>query len=117
MEINGTRTVLIPKVSNPLHMNQFRLISFCNILYKIISKMLVNRLQSVIHFCIDEIQSPLMLERLILEITLAAFQLLYFLKHKKLGRSGLFALKLDMARLMTGLNGRFKGDACSIRFF
>lgn len=61
-EINSTWIVLIPKVSNSLHMNQFRPISLCNILYKIISKMLVNRLQSVIHCCIDEAQSVFVLE-------------------------------------------------------
>lgn len=42
-DINGTRIVPIPKVSNPNLMSHFRPISFCNIMYKISEKMLVNR--------------------------------------------------------------------------
>ncbi|KAA3480211.1 reverse transcriptase [Gossypium australe] len=86
VEINGTQIVLIPKVSNSQNMNQFRPISLCNILYKIISKMLVNRLQSMIHYCIDETQNAFVLGRIIPNNILVAYEILHFLKHKRVGR-------------------------------
>ena len=50
-----TLIVLIPKVDNPKHLKQFRPISLCNVVYKIITKVLVNRVRPFLH----EIVSPL----------------------------------------------------------
>lgn len=97
-EINSTRIVLILKVGNPQNMGQFRLISLFKILYKIISKMLANRLQSIIHYCIDEAQSAFVLGQLIYDNILAAYEILHCLKNKRGGRVGSFPLKLDMSK-------------------
>ncbi|KAA3490135.1 reverse transcriptase [Gossypium australe] len=52
--VNVTEIVLIPKIPNPSTLVNFRLISLCSVLYKIVAKTIANRLQNVIGSCIDE---------------------------------------------------------------
>ena len=47
-EVNHTFLTLIPMVTNSSHLADYRPISYCNVLHKIISKILSNRLQVVV---------------------------------------------------------------------
>lgn len=55
--INTTFIVLILKVDNPQRLNEFRPISLVGSMYKIIAKLLANRLRLVIGSVISETQS------------------------------------------------------------
>ncbi len=48
-EVNNSLIVLIPKTQSPSSFKHFRLISLCNIVYKIISKLIVARLRPLLH--------------------------------------------------------------------
>ena len=46
--LNHTLITLIPKCKNPESFNHYRLISLCNTVYKVVSKIVVGRLRSLL---------------------------------------------------------------------
>lgn len=69
---NSKHIVLIPKVDSPEVITQHRPISLCNVVYKIISRMLANRLKRIISEVISPIQSAFSPGRLITDNVLVA---------------------------------------------
>ena len=53
---NTTTINLIPKVQYPSHPRDFRLIAYCHVLYKFISKLIYSRLKLVMGNVIDQAQ-------------------------------------------------------------
>lgn len=64
-DLHETRIILIPKSKNPKVLKGFRPIALSNVSYRIISKMLANRLKGVLGDLVSETQSAFILGWLI----------------------------------------------------
>ena len=97
IEQNHTFIALIPKQLGASSVHQFRSISLCNIIYKIISKILANRFKGLVHHFISLHQSAFIPTRTIQDNTIMAYELFHTVNSKR-GRGGLMAIKIDMEK-------------------
>ena len=97
-EINFTYIVLIPKVKMPEKMIDYRPISLCNVISKIIAKVLANRLKQILLHVISPTQNAFVLGGLIIDNILVAYEVLHAMHCKKKGKKGGLALKLDVSK-------------------
>ena len=95
---NDTHIVLVPKSKNPKRVTEYRPINLCNVVYKLASKTLVNRLKRLLPSIISDIQSAFVNGRLIIDNVLVAFKTIHHISQRKVGVIGEMALKLDMSK-------------------
>ncbi|PNX99600.1 ribonuclease H [Trifolium pratense] len=93
-----TNIWLIPKCDNPTSMKDLRPISLCNVLYKMISKLLANKLKRCLGKCVSEEQPTFLERRSIIDNALVAIEVLHAMKRKTRGWRGDLALKIDISK-------------------
>ncbi|XP_057416032.1 uncharacterized protein LOC130710699 [Lotus japonicus] len=98
LAINDTFICLIPKVSKPQSPKDLRPISLCNVLMKIVTKCIANRLKHILPKLVGETQSAFIPGRLITDNALIGMEVFHYMKKKKHGKQGWMALKLDMSK-------------------
>jgi hypothetical protein len=96
--MNFTYIALIPKIKSPEKFSDFWPISLCNIIYKMVSKVLANRLKVWLPKIISPFQSAFIQGRLISDNIIAAYETLYTMHSKMYGKKGYMATKLDMSK-------------------
>jgi hypothetical protein len=93
--INYSYTAFVPKSAKASNVKDFRPIRLCNVLYKVIVKVLANRLKQVLPKIISQQQSAFLLGRLISENILVANEALHTMASWLLnwqGRNGIWLL-------------------------
>jgi uncharacterized protein YdcH (DUF465 family) len=96
--INMTNIVLIPKISSPQSVTYFRPISLCNVIYKLISKVLANRFKGVLSGIISSSQSAFLAGWLITDNVIIAYEILHTMQNRLWSKVGFMGLKLDMSK-------------------
>ena len=96
--MNHTFISLILKIKAPSSVTNFRPISLCNVVYKIISKTLAERMKSFLPISISESQAAFVPGRQILDNVDIAHEFMHHLNNCRKGNDGFLALKLDMSK-------------------
>ena len=73
-------------------------ISLNNVLYRIVFKVLANRLKKILPHIISMSQSAFLPDRLITDNVLVAFETMHCINQRSKGKEGLMAIKLDMSK-------------------
>lgn len=94
---NDALLVLIPKVAKPECITQFRPVSLCNVLFKVITKMMVIRLKNVISKLIGPAQASFIPGRLSIGNIVVVQEAVHSMRRKQ-GRKGWMLLKLDLEK-------------------
>jgi hypothetical protein len=93
--LNSTLINLIPKEYEVRTLDKFRLISLCNLVYKIISKVIANRLKPLLPLLISKEQSGFVEGRQTMDNVIQAHEIIHTLKIRKKSR---MIIQLDFSK-------------------
>lgn len=95
---NSAFITLIPKHKNPSTPKYFRPISMCNMVMKIVTRAIANRLKGILPYIISEEQSAFVKGRLITDNVMIFMECFHWIKNKNKGKKETMGLKLDMSK-------------------
>ncbi|XP_019099765.1 PREDICTED: uncharacterized protein LOC109132546 [Camelina sativa] len=96
--INHTNICLIPKITEPTSLTEYIPIALCNVLYKIISKCLVNRLKKHLNNIVSDTQAAFIPVRLVTDNIMIAHEVMLSLKSRKRVSQNYMAIKTDVTK-------------------
>ena len=105
--LNHTPIALIPKVKKPRKVTEYRPISLCNVIYRIVAKTIANRLKQILHLIIAPTQSAFVPNRLITDNIIIGYECLHKIRSSKSKKGGLITLKLDISKAYDMVEWRF----------
>nr|GEX15550.1 RNA-directed DNA polymerase, eukaryota, reverse transcriptase zinc-binding domain protein [Tanacetum cinerariifolium] len=108
-ELNATLITLVPKVSTPIKVTNFRPISCCNVAYKCISKIITNMIKNVLDTIVDKNQSAFIPKRHITDNILLTQELLKGYDYAKGPKR--CSMKIDIQKAYDIVNWTFLKNA------
>jgi hypothetical protein len=105
--------VLFPKIKHPTKVIDFRLFILCNVLYKLVSKVLTHRLKKILPNIISSNQSAYISVKLITNNVITAFETFYTISTYLKGKTGYMALKLDISKTYHRVEWCFMEGLCA----
>lgn len=102
--------VLVPKIDKPSRINQFRLISLCNVNYKIATKIIANRFKEVLKEISSPNQASFIQGRQGTEYVIIYQEVLHFLKKRKETKGGMI-IKLNLEKAYDRVDWAFILDS------
>ena len=96
-KINFTHILLILKKKDPQAMPDYRPISLSNVVSRMVSKVLANRVKGTVPNIISNAQSAFVPDRLITDNTTVAYEMLHRLRNRRQRKVGHMAIKLDIS--------------------
>ena len=107
--LNRTLIALIPKIQSPKTLSNYRPISLCNTVYKIVTKIIVARLRPHLDKLISPFQTAFVLRRKGIDNAIIVQEVIHTISKKK-GRMGYMALKIDLEKAYDKLQWSFIRD-------
>ena len=87
-KMNYNHIALVPKKNDPQSLGDFRPISLGNVISRLFSKVLANRLKQILPRVILDAQSSFIPERIITDNTTVAFEVLHRMRNSQRGNDG-----------------------------
>ncbi|PKU84741.1 integrator complex subunit 11 [Dendrobium catenatum] len=102
--IKATALALIPKTKHASSFNDFRPIALCNVIYKIISKIIANRLKLVMPHIVKDNQSGFIKSRISTDHIILAQEILSYAAK---GKKSIFCAKFDIRKAFDTISREF----------
>ena len=96
--LNHTNICMIPKITNPQTLSDYRPIALCNVQCKIISKCLVERLKSHLNDIVSDARAAFILGRLVNDNVMIAHEMMHSLKARKRVSQSYMAMMTDVSK-------------------
>ena len=114
--LNKTNIVLIPKNQGLESINNYRPISLCNSVYKIVSKVIVSRIRPLLDQLVSHCQAAFVPRRRGVDYAIRVQEIIHTMGKAK-GKVGYMAIKVDSEKAYDKLEWSFiKGMLCRYNF-
>ena len=105
-EINETLIVLIPKKECPEVFQDLRPISLCNVIFKVVTKLVANRIKAILPYVVSPNQCSFVPGRHSSDNIIVAQEVIHSMRSMT-GKKGFFAIKIDLEKAYDRVNWRF----------
>ena len=108
--LNKTTLVLIPKVDNPEVITEFRPINLCSVMYKVTTKIIVNRMTNLMKYVVSPNQVSFIKGRSITDNIIIAQECVHSMNNCKT-KAGWMTIKVDLEKAYDKIRWEFVEDS------